>query len=691
LIITFLSSTNDSPQTKNPFLSEYLTPFEAPPFDKIEEKHYLSAFTEGIKQQQKEIETIVESSESPTFENTIEALEESGSLLQKVSNIFYHMISANTNDDIQSIAKEVLPLLAKNRDDIRLNEKLFQRVKKVFDQRSCINLSAEQNKLLEETHKYFIRGGANLSPSEKEIFRKINRELSLLSLHFSENVLKENNRFELIIDNSQDLAGLPENVISAAADTAKERHQPGKWIFTLHKPSLIPFLQYSEKRDLREKILKGYINRGNNNDDLDNKKILEKIVCLRIQRAKLLGYHNHAEYVLEENMVKNPENVLKFLNQVWVPALKVAKKEAKALQKMIYNEGNNFKLQPWDWWYYAEKLKKMKYDIDEEQLRPYFKLENVRDGAFYVATKLFGITFTPRQDLPVYHPDVKVFEVKESDGRHIGLLYTDYFPRPSKKGGAWMNALRKQHRINGKNITPLIVNVGNLSKPTGDTPALLSWEEVTTLFHEFGHALHGLLSNRTYHSLSGTAVPPDFVELPSQILENWAAEPDVLQHFAKHYLTGESIPDNLIIKMQNSHCFNQGFHTVEYLAAAFLDMEWHTLGESSEISPINFEENALDKIGLIPEIIVRYRSPHFQHIFSGGYSAGYYSYIWSEMLDADAFQFFKEKGIFDQKTANSFRENILAAGGTEDPMKLYRRFRGSEPKVETLLKRKGIK
>jgi len=680
-----------SKQGKNPFFSDYNTPFNTPPFEKIKEEHYLPAFNEGIKQQQKQIDAIANNSEAPTFKNTIEAIENSKPLLTKVRNVFYNMTSANTNDELQRIAKEVAPLLSKNRDDINLNEKLFKRVKAVYEKKDKLNLSVEQNMLLEKYYKDFVRGGANLDEEKKGKLREINKELSVLTVQFGENILKENNVFELVIEKEEDLAGLPEAVITGAAETAKEREHEGKWVFTLHKPSMIPFLQYSEKRELREKIFKAYINRGNNNNELDNKANSSRIATLRVEKATLLGYKTHADFVLENNMAKQPENVYELLNKLWVPALKIAKKEAKELQDMIYKEGKNFKLEAWDWWYYAEKLKKAKYDLDDETLRPYFKLENVRDGVFAVANKLYGIQFVEITDIPKYHEDVKVFEVKEADGSHIGILYTDYFPRASKRGGAWMNSFRKQSRQEGKEVTPVICNVCNFSKPTGDKPALLSFEEVTTLFHEFGHALHGLLSNSTYEKLSGTSVPRDFVELPSQIMENWASEPEVLKMYAKHYETGEVIPQELIDKLKNASHFNQGFATVEYLAASFLDMDWHTLTEAKEYDALEFETNSLNKIGLIPEIVVRYRSPYFNHIFSGGYSSGYYSYIWAEVLDADAFEAFKETSLFDKKTAQAFRKNILEAGGTEDPMTLYKRFRGAEPKVEALLKRRGLR
>ncbi len=675
---------------QNPFFTEWDTPFGTPPFEKIKEGHFMPAFEEGMRQGRLEIDAVASNPEAPTFENTMEALERSGELLTKVNNVFFNLTSAHTNDSLQSIAKTVAPLLSTYRDDILLNEKLFQRIKTLYDQKDDLNLTEEQHMLLEKRYKDFVRGGANLEDEKKARYREINEELSLLTVQFGDNVLKEDNAFELVIDNEDDLAGLPEAVITGAAEAARERGHEGKWVFTLHRPSMTPFIQYSGKRDLREKIFKAYINRGNNDNALDNKKILTRIAVLRVERAKLLGYKTHAHFILEENMAKEPKNVYDLLYQLWKPALKRAKQEAREFQEMIDKEGGNFNLEPWDWWYYAEKVKKAKYDLDEEMLRPYFKLENVIQGAFTVANKLWGITLEERTDIPKYHDDVNVFEVKDADGSHIGILYTDYFPRASKRGGAWMNNYREQYKIGDKDIRPIICNVGNFSKPTGDKPSLLSFEEVTTLFHEFGHALHGLLSDCSYERISGTAVSRDFVELPSQIMENWAKEPEVMKMYATHYQTGEIIPDALIEKIKKSGHFNQGFETVEYLAASFLDMDWHTLTEPKEQDPLKFERLSMRKIGLIPEIVVRYRSPYFRHIFSGGYSSGYYSYIWAEVLDADAFEAFKETSLFDQKMAEAFRKNILEKGGTVDPMVLYKRFRGAEPKIEPLLKKRGL-
>jgi peptidyl-dipeptidase Dcp len=680
----------ETPAADNPLLSEFKTPFGVPPFDRIKPEHFMPAFEKGMAYQKQEIEAIVQNSAPPTFANTVEALEWSGSLLKKVSPIFDNLNSANTNDTMQQIAKDIAPKRAKHEDDILLNKRLFERVRVVYDGREKLSLTPEQQRLLEETYKEFIRNGAGLDADKQARLRQINKELSLLSVKFGENVLKENNAFELIIERKEDLAGLTPAIISGAADAAKERGKPGKWVFTLHKPSLIPFLQHSEKRNLREKMFKAYINRGNNNNELDNKAIVSRMAALRVERANLLGYKTHADYVLEKNMAKTPQTVYEFLEKLWKPALARARAEAAELQEMIRKEGQDFKLQPWDWWYYAEKVKKAKYDLDDSALRPYFQLENVRNGAFDVANKLYGITFIERTDIPKYHEDVRVFEVKDADGSHLAVLYVDYFPRPNKDGGAWMNNYREQSVRDGKDIRPVISNNGNFSKPTADQPALISYEEAETLFHEFGHALHGMLSKCTYESLSGTNVARDFVEMPSQIMENWAGQPEVLKMYARHYKTGEPIPNELLEKIERSKLFNQGFETVEYLAASFLDMDWHTLTEAKEIDPLKFDAEAMARIGLIPEIVSRYLSPYFSHIFSGDYSAGYYSYIWAEVLDADAFQAFKETSLFDQATARSLRTNILERGNSEDPMTLFVRFRGREPKIEPLLKKRGL-
>ncbi|MCF6365887.1 MAG: M3 family metallopeptidase [Bacteroidales bacterium] len=695
IILVFIGACkqNDGAMTEkdNPLLAKFDTPFGVPPFNKILNKHYLPAFKEAMKQQKEEIDVIAENKEDATFENTIVAFDNSGELLNRVSSVFYNLKSADTNDSINQISKEVSPLLSKHKDDIALNDKLFKRIKSVYGKKENFNLNTEQNMLLKKIYENFVRGGANLAENKKARFREINEKLSMLTLQFGENLLNENNGFRIVIDNDADLAGLPESVIQAAKETAEEKGYKGKWVFTILKPSLFPFLTYSEKRELREKLFKAYISRGNNGGKNDNKEIIKQIVNLRVERAHLLGFNNHAEYVLDVNMAKNPENVYDLLNKIWGAALPVAKKEAESLQAMIYKDGNNFKLEPWDWWYYSEKIRKEKYNLDEEELRPYFKLENVREGMFLLANKLYGITFTPVNDIPLYHKDGEAFEVKEADGTHIGIFYTDFFPRESKRGGAWMTSFRKQSRIKGKNVTPVIMTVMNFTKPTAGKPSLLSFEEVETMFHEFGHALHGLLSNCTYETLSGTSVARDFVELPSQVMENWASEPEMLRLYARHYETGEVIPEELIEKLQNSSLFNQGFRTIEYLAASYLDMKWHTMTKKNNTLDVNdFEESVMKEIGMLPEIIVRYRSTNFAHIFSGGYSSGYYGYEWAAVLDADAFEAFKETGLFDQKTAKAFREKLISKGGTDEPMNLYKAFRGKEPSIEPHLKRKGL-
>lgn len=691
LILPLIAVTAKPTKSDNPFFNEYKTPLGVPPFDKIKTEHYLPAFEAGIKQQAEEIAAIVNNPKEPDFKNTIEAMEYSGEILTKVSNVFFNMTSCNTSKEMQDIAKTVSPMLSKHGDDIMLNAKLFARIKKVYDNQAKMKLNGEQKRLLEKVYKDFARNGANLSDDKKNELRKINEELSLLALKFGDNVLAETNNFKLFIDNEKDLAGLPESIRMGAAEEAKDAGKPGKWLFTLHNPSVMPFLQYSANRELRKKMQEAYINRANNNNEFDNKENIKKIIDLRQKRAKLLGYKNHAEYTLEVAMAKNSSKVFELLNKLWAAVLPNMKKEADELQALINKEGGNFKLEASDWRYYAEKLRKEKYDLDEEMIRPYFKLENVREGVFAVVNKLFGLKFKERKDVPVYHPDVVAYEVLEANGKHVGLIFMDYFPRPSKRGGAWMNNYRDQIVKNGKFITPIVTNVFNFTKPTGDMPALLTVDEVETFFHEFGHGLHGLFSKCTYPGVAGTNVSRDFVELPSQIMENWAFEPEVMKMYAKHYKTGEVIPEALIKKIQESGKFGQGFATGEYLAASLLDMYWHTDENATKQDVNSFEKQTLDKMGLIPEIVSRYRSTYFQHIFSGGYSSGYYSYIWAGVLDTDAFQAFKEKSLFDKATAKSFRENILQRGNTEDPMALYIKFRGREPQIDPLLKKRGLK
>jgi peptidyl-dipeptidase Dcp len=565
---------------------------------------------------------------------------------------------------------------------------LFKRVKSVYERRNSLNLNSDQLRVVEKIYKDFERNGANLPEDKQAELRKINEQLSMLSLKFGENTLAETNKnFKLVIDNKKDLKGLPDDVISSAAELAKKSGQEGKWIFTTQKPSMLPFLQFAENRSLREKIYKAYLNRGNHDDAFDNKKNIEKMVELRAERAKILGYPSFAAYVVDENMAKTPENVNDFLMKLWVPALERAKKERDDMQAMIDKEHGKFKLESWDWWYYSEKVRKAKYDLDEAQLKPYFKLENVIDGMFYLANKLYGVKFIRRTDLPVYNEEVMTYEVQEADGRHIGIWYMDFHPRAGKSNGAWCTSFRSQSYKEGKKITPVVSIVCNFTRPTGDLPALLSFEEVRTLFHESGHAFHSLFTDGPYKR-TARDVPRDFVELPSQIMENWASEPEVLRVYAKHYKTGKVIPEELVNKLSKSAQFNQGFETVEYLAASLLDMDYHTTPSVADVA--SFEKASMDKIGLINEIAPRYRSTYFSHIFSGGYSAGYYVYIWAAVLDADAFDAFKQSGnLFNPELAAKFR-TLLTKSGSDEGMTIYKNFRGKEPSIEPLLIRRGL-
>jgi len=670
----------------NPLFSDFKTPFDVPPFEMIMAKHYLPAFEKGMSDCRKEIDTIIKDSRKPDFENTILALDKSGALFSKVSAIFYDQAQANTNDSLQKIEVEISPILSAFQDEIRLDPKLFKKVKYVYENQANLNLNDEQKFLLENLYKGFIRSGSNLSKKDQDTLKVLNQKLSVLTVKFNQNVLSETNTYKLFITRRDDLEGLPQTVISSAADEAKSAGFEGKWAFTTKKPSMLPFLTYAESRELRKELYAAYTMRGNNGNEFDNNKILEEIVRLRAERAKLLGYKNHSSVILEPRMAKNPDNVFKLLNSLWDKAIPVAKKERDEMQKIIDREGGKFKLEPFDWWYYAEKLRKQKYDLDDSELRPYFELENVKNGAFSVANKLFGITFEQIKDIPLPHPEVQAFEVKEANGSHLGVLYMDFHPRVSKQQGAWCGTYRSHHILDGKEIRPVVTMVGNFTRATGDTPSLLSMEEVSTLFHEFGHSIDNLFNKNTYNQ---TFVAYDFVELPSQLMEHWATEPEVLNMYARNYKTGESVPASLIQKIKNSGYFNQGFITVEYLAASFLDMAYHTIESPAIINVQKFEKEYLNKLGLIPEIISRYRSTYFIHI-TGGYDSGYYGYIWAAVLDNDVFQAFREKGIFDKSTASSYRTNILEKNGTMDAMQMFVNFRGREPVIEPLLKDRGL-
>jgi len=679
-------------KTDNPFFETYTNKYGAPPFDKIKNEHYMPAFKEGIKQHQAEIDSIANSTEAPTFANTIEKLEYSGELLKKVSSVFFNLYSCNTNDEMEKIVKEISPVLTEHSDNLYLNDKLFVRVKTLYENRSKLGLTEEQIRLLERYHRNFIRSGAALNPEQKTKLRSINKELGLAQLEFGKNVLDETNAYKKFVTKKADLAGLPESVLQAAAEGAKEAGKSGQWLFTTQKSSFIPVLQYSENRELRKELLMAYTTRANHKNASNNDAVINKIMKLRTQKAQLLGFATSADFILDDTMAKTPKAVYDLLNTVWTPAVAKAKAEAAELQKLMDAEGKGEKLEPWDWWYYTEKLRKAKYNLEEEALRPYFKLENVRQGVFDLASKLYGLKFKKLSDMPVYDPDVEVFEVTDATGALIGILYTDYFPRAGKRAGAWMNNIADQYKKDGINHRPIICNVGNFTKPTKDKPSLLNMDEVETLFHEFGHALHGLLTQCTYPSQSGTSVSRDFVELPSQVMENWCWEPEVMKTYAKHYKTGEVMPKELMDKIQLAGTFNQGFINTELLAASFLDMDYHMKKDTANFDVTQFEKASLGKIGMIPQIIVRYRSSYFNHIFSGDYCAGYYSYTWAAVLDADAFQAFKETGdIYNQKVATSFRKNVLEKGDTDDPMNLYRNFRGSNPNPDALLKRRGLK
>ena len=689
-MLTIQAQEKQENTTMNPFFQAYNTPFNVPPFDKIKNEHFKPAILEGIAKHQAEIDAIANNTQPATFENTILAMENAGELLANVNTVFSNLNSANTNKEIQNIAKETAPNLSAHRDNIYLNEKLFARVKSLWNQKESLGLNLEQAKILDNAYKDFVRSGANLSPADKETLRKINGTLSLTSLKYGQNILSETNGYELVIADKKDLAGLPKGIIDAAAADAKAKGKEGKWVFTLSNSSVMPFLQYSSNRELRKQIWNAYQTRANHDDAADNKKNTVELANLRGQKARLLGYTSHSTYVLEESMAKKPENVNKLLNDLWKPALEMAKNEAADIQKMMAKDGIKGAVQPYDWRYYTEKIRKERFDLDEEELKPYFSLDQVRKGVFQVTENLYGIQIKPLSNLPTYHDDVTAWEVTEKDGTHLGVLYMDFHPRESKRGGAWMTSYRSQKTVDGKRVAPVVSIVCNFTKPTATTPALLTFDEVSTFFHEFGHALHGLLSNVTYRSLAGTSVPRDFVELPSQIMENWAAEPEVLKIYAKHYKTGEVIPETLVNKLKKAGTFDQGFTTTEYLAASLLDLEYHSQTKDITVDANTFEKAAMTKIGLIESIIPRYRSTYFSHIFSGGYSSGYYSYIWSGVLDTDAFEAFKSTSLFNPEKAKLFRTHVLEKGGTEDPMVLYKRFRGAEPSIEPLLRKRGL-
>lgn len=692
LALASLTSCTNEPKKErvmdplNPFFNQYETPFEVPPFDQIKPEHYLPAFEEGMAQQKEAVEAILASKKKPTFRNTLEALNQSGELLSRVSSVFYGLSSANTNEDLQKIQLEISPKMAAHSDEINLNPNLFKRIKSVYDNREKMKLTEEQAYILENKYKELVRNGANLPDDKKEELKQINQELSILGVQFSQNVLEETNAFSLVIDHPADLKGLSQTSVDAAAEAAAEAGMPGKWVFTAQKPSWIPFLQSAHNRELRKELYAGWLNRGNRNNEYDNKEILAKMMALRAQKAHLLGYASHADLVMESRMAKTPENVMALLDQVWKPALAAAIRNRDQMQEIIRREGGRFQLEAHDWWMYAEKLRKEQFNLDESELRPYFKLENVSRGVFDVANKLYGITFTEITDIPKPHSEAVAYEVKEADGSHLGVLYMDFHPRASKRQGAWCGGYRGHHVKDGQEITPVVTIVCNFTRPSGNQPALLSPDEVETLFHEFGHGLDNLFSTRTMRT---SYAARDFVELPSQIMEHWAMEPEVLKSYALHYQTGDPIPDYLIEKINKSSKFNQGFNSVEFLAACYINMAYHTLTDTIPVDVVELERAVAERTGLIPEIKPRYHSWYFTHI-TGGYDAGYYSYEWSAVLDHDAFEAFRENGIFDQATAQSFRKNVLEKNGMADAMEMFVKFRGREPDITPLMRNRGF-
>jgi peptidyl-dipeptidase Dcp len=679
----------ENPNAHNPFFHKWETPFGVPPFDRIKPEHYLPAFQAGIRKQNEEIRAILKTHSAPTFRNTVEALEDSGEFLDRVSGVFFALVEADTNGPLQAVALAVGPLLSGHQDDIFQNEALFARVEEVCGRPEALN--PEARTLLGKTCRSFRRGGAGLPPARQARLRALHGELALLSLKFEANLLEETNAFRLVVDHPDQLDGLSAEERAAALETGSMCDQEGKWVFNLHAPCLWPFLEHARNRDLRERMFKAYIARCDRGNAQDNNGLAAKIAALRCEQARLLGYANYAELALADSMAQTPANAYRLLDQLWAPALARAGQEKAELQAFMDRDLPGARLAPWDWRYYAEQVKRARFGLDAQALRPYFPLDQVREGAFRTANRLFGVTFNQRQDLPTYHPEVLTYMVQDRDGSFLGIFYADYHPRPGKRGGAWMETFRRQWVREGKDIRPLVYNVTNFPRPVGDAPALLNLEEVRTLFHEFGHALHGLLSRCRYRSLSGTATAQDFSELPSQLMENWAVEPEGLAQYARHYRTGEPLPPELAVRIQQSQTFNQGFVTTECLAAAYLDLDWHSLTDPEPVDAAAFEKASMARIGLLPQVPVRHRTPYFAHSMGGEYAAGYYGYLWSAALDSDAFQAFKETGDpFDPATARSLRAHILEKGGSEDPLALFRAFRGRDPRVEPLLRKRGL-
>ena len=695
LLPVALSAPNDMiAQTRqNPFMVPYETPFGIPPFEQISYEDYMPAIEKGIADKRAEIEAIANNPATPTFDNTILAMEKSGDLLQRVMLVFGALDETDNNEQMLAISEKAYPMVSAASDEIMMNDKLFQRVKYLYDRRDQLGLDGPQKRALELAYKDFTRNGALLSSEKKEELKALNNELSLLFLTFNKNLLASTNSFEIVVDDPAQLAGIPAGIVATAAEEANKRGKNGKWVFTLHAPSRLPVLKYADNRDLREKMYQGYMNLAST-APYDNRPVIEKLVKARAKKAHLLGYDTFAAYMTDNVMAKTPDAARNLLLQIWGPTKDRVKEEVAEMQTYIDQSGEKFTLAPWDYYYYAEKVRQKKFDLDENEVSAYFSVDNVRKGIFTLAERLYGVTFTELPDAPKYNPEVKVYEVKDKDNNHVAVFMTDYFPRPSKRQGAWMSEFRSAYEdADGTSARPIVYNVGNFTRPTADTPALLTLDEVATMFHEFGHGLHGMLTKAKLRSQAGTNVDRDFVELPSQITEHWALEPELLKEYAFHYKTGQPIPESLVKKVQAASTHNQGFEMTERVTAALLDLEWGELNpaDSDKIDVDAFEEQVAAKLDKPSQIAYRYRSPYFKHIFgSDGYASGYYTYMWAEVLDTDGFELFSEKGIFDPATAKSFKENILELGGSEDPMTLFKRFRGHEPKVDALLRAHGL-
>lgn len=693
-VMTLTSCSKKAEEHSNPLQATYTTPYDIPPFEEITYDDYLPAFTEGIREAQADIDSIVANPETPTFENTILAMDNSGKLLEKVALVFYALSESDSSDEMVEIAEKAMPMVSEFSDAMMMNDSLFQRVKYLYDNIDSVDYTVAQRRAIEQSYKNFTRNGALLSAQDKETLKQLNLKLTDLYLQFNKNLLEATNAFQIVVDDEAMLAGLPANIVATAAEEAQTRGLDGKWVFTLHAPSRLPVLQFAANRDLRRQMYEGYTSLASSGK-YDNAPVINEILRTRSAKARLLGFKDFAAYSTDAVMAKTPEAAEELIMQVWKPARKRVDEEVAEMQAIVDAEGGDFRIEPWDYYYYAEKVRKDKYDLDENELRPYFAVDSVRNGIFTMANKLYGVTFEEMPDAPKYHPDVKVYDVKDAEGKHLAVFMTDYFPRPSKRQGAWMSIFKEAYvDADGNQVRPIVYNVGNFTRPTADTPALLNLDEVHTMFHEFGHGLHGMLTRAHYKSQAGTNVDRDFVELPSQMHEHWAMERELLKEYAHHYQTGEVIPDELIAKIERAGTHNAGFDLTERLGASWLDLQYGHLnpGENDTIDIVAFEKEVGDALGMPSQIQYRYRSPYFKHIFgSNEYASGYYTYLWAEVLDTDAFELFKQKGIFDPETATSFRENVLEMGGSDDPMTLFINFRGQRPSPDALLRHYGLK